>query len=175
MQEQRDTSHSLCPRPEDHIAIVIIYVWFILVTSAGAGIMIFTALMARITKYMMDHQDEDVSEEPEPEDRSDFDLQHYVVVPQEIQRRKKSSQLADIAEDDESEISEGENYRKGSSYSVSNHTISISSSPASFSRSLSTADCYTSGNSLTVPGKSTLKRTESQSRADYVLKVRQMG
>ena len=159
---------------------LIIYVWFSLVTSAGTALMVFTLITAFQTRRRMNRHRDSLSEGSQGEAsevESEVDCSNYEVVPTEVEKRRKtSSHLENIAEDDESEGSEGEQGRKGSNYSVSNESKTVSTSSlisggSGYSRSSS--ECHNvPRHSLAVPGKSNLKRTESQTRADYILKVR---
>ena len=165
----------------DHY-MLIIYVWFSLVTSALAALLLYTVTMAAITRRRINQHGDShsvCSQGEGSEVEIEVDCSNYEVVPQEVEKRRKTSHLADIAEDDESEGSEGEQGRKGSNYSVSNESKTVSTSSlisgaSGYSRSSS--ECHqVSRHSLAVPGKSNLKRTESQTRADYVLKVSGRG
>ena len=174
MSQQTGSYDNLCQGSLDYM--IIIYVWFTFTSTASIWLLLYTAYMARSTKQKIDQATGDWSdEESDVGDVNVTDDPNYEVRPPELKRRKKSSHLEDIAEDDESEASEGESYRKGSSYSFSTEskisTPSLISTNSSYSRSNSTAECFMSGNSLAVPSKSNLKRTESQSRADYVIRV----
>ena len=165
----------------DHY-MLIIYVWFSLVTSAVAALLVFTVIMAALTHRRINQYGDSLSlcsQGEGSEVEIQVDCSNYEVVPHEVEKRRKTSHLEDIAEDDESEGSEGEQGRKGSNYSVSNESKTVSTSSlisgvSGYSRSSS--ECQNvSRHSLAVPGKSNLRRTESQTRADYVLKVSGRG
>ena len=166
-----------CEEPDepDHYQLLII-LWFSLVSATTTAIMVFTVLRACQTRRTMNerrpssHSECSQGEGSEPD--IEVDCSNYVVVPEEVEKRRKTSHLEDIAEDEESE---GEQGRKGSNYSVSNESKTVSTSSllsggSGYSRSSS--ECHpVSRHSLAVPGKLNLRRTESQTRADYVLKV----
>ena len=159
--------------------MIIIYVWFCMVNSAGVALLLCTVIMAFQTRRRMNQHRHSISEGSQGEGSEveiEVDCSNYEVVPQEVEKRRKTSHLEDIAEDDESEGSEGEQGRKGSNYSVSNESKTVSTSSLISGASVysrSSSECHhVSRHSLAVPGKSNLKRTESQTRADYVLKVR---
>ena len=169
--------------------ITIITIWFSLVLSAGTALLLTTVIMALLTRRRMNQRRPSVSDGSvgeASETGMEVDCSIYEVVPQEVEKRRKtSSHLEDIAEDEESEGGEGEQGRKGSNYSVSRFsnesktvsTSSLISGGSGYSRSSSDTQAHnlSSRHSLAVPGKSNLKRTESQTRADYVLKVRGRG
>ena len=101
---------------------LLLIVWFSLGASATTALLLFTVLRAfqtrrRMNQRRVSHCEGSQGEDSEPE--IEVDCSNYDVVPQEVEKRRKTSHLEDIAEDDESEASEGESYRKGSSYSFS--------------------------------------------------------
>ena len=179
---------------------ILLIVWFSLGASATTALLLFTVLRAFQTQHRMNqrkvsHCEGSQGEDSEPE--IEVDCSNYDVVPQEVEKRRKTSHLEDIAEADESEEDQG---RKGSNYSVSNDSKTLSTSSLvsrSSAYSRSSSECHNvlqsditkfqegrprimsqsnlSRHSLTVPGKLNLRRTESQNMADYALKVRGEG
>ena len=160
--------------------------WYTIIMVLNLFLIIFTMVKARLKAKEMDEAFGSLYDEYENDGYNDIDnYSMYQKMPEEYSDKRRQSEPASEELDVIDEDDEERDYFPSPSSSI--HTendtnIEAQKTPDYFTfrrtslerqypRSNSTAECYPSRNSL-VPVKSSLKRTESQNRADYLIKVR---
>ena len=171
--------------------VALIWAWWSVSISLALGLIIFTATKARIKARQMDIGWDRRSETTEEEEESEEERRHslnsmYQTIPEEYAERKRGSDLEDIAEVDECYYEdESDQTSRGSSSSApspappggSLHHLQLPAIQRDvYLRSHSAGDEVTPRPSLLGPGPlvkkgAKIKRTESQNRADYLLRV----
>ena len=198
--ENQDNSISLCKKDSEAQLILSLFgTYYGLLVTVNILFLVFTVVKAKHkSKEMFDYEDPDEFEEDSTKD--DIDLYEPIPEEYIDKRRqsedksKNSSNLPNIIEDDDESVfseddeDEERDYFPASDRSSASSNISRESdlrpSPVPalnsrsnsidpFSRSNSTADCAPYRYSLTTGStkNSKIKRTESQNKADYLLKV----
>ena len=166
--------------------------WYTVIMVLNIFLIIFTMVKARLKAKEMDEAMGSLYDEYDNDGYYENDISDYSMyqkMPEEYSDKRRQSEAAsdEVKEEDIDEDDEERDYFPSPSSSIhtensNNGSIDAQRTPDYFTfrrtslerqypRSNSTAECYPSRNSL-VPGvKSSLKRTESQNRADYLIKV----